>query len=198
MDADCDSNLVKLTPQEHFIVHVCLHIMHPTSKEMQRACALMGGKHINDIEHMYDLANEYQNCILEYRKSQSKNTSGENNPMFGRHHSPETRAKLSDIAKNRTQSTQQKQRHSEYMLTNNPFKGKKHSEETKQKMRKPRTKGIGRNHHKWNGFYLTKVGVFDKLSDAAEYNSCSITTAYKNASNGTWILIKKEDIILIT
>ena len=47
-----------------------------------------------------------------------KKHKGENNPMFGKHHSEETKKKLSELNKGK------------YGGVNNPFYGKKHNEET--------------------------------------------------------------------
>lgn len=58
----------------------------------------------------------------ETKQKQSKLRQGELNPFYGKHHSEETRNKLSEAAKLR------------YQGENNPFYGKCHSEETKQKI----------------------------------------------------------------
>ena len=47
--------------------------------------------------------------------------AGENNPMYGKKHSEETRKKMSE-------------HHADVSGENNPFYGKKHSEETRKKM----------------------------------------------------------------
>ena len=65
-----------------------------------------------------------KNLSLETRKKLSKATSGKNNSMYGKKHSPESLKKMSEA-----QSGE-----------NNPLYGKHHSAETRAKMSKPQTK----------------------------------------------------------
>ena len=58
----------------------------------------------------------------ETRRKMSESHKGSNNAMYGRHHSDETRDRLSELATKRTGSK-------------NPMYGKIHSEKSKQKMR---------------------------------------------------------------
>lgn len=68
-------------------------------------------------------ANKTEEEMEEIRKKKSELSSGSNNPMYGRHHSAETKKKISDI-------------HKIGMLgERNPFYGHHHSEETKQMLR---------------------------------------------------------------
>lgn len=63
----------------------------------------------------------------ETKQKQSKLRQGDLNPFYGKHHSEETKNKLSEAAKLRCQGE------------NNPFYGKCHSEETKQKISQANT-----------------------------------------------------------
>lgn len=73
------------------------------------------------------------NCL-----SGGSNLTGKNNPMYGKHHSEETRKKMSEIASNRSEETHKKMSESAKRRVERdgvPFKGKHHSEETKEKLR---------------------------------------------------------------
>ncbi|WP_158572950.1 MULTISPECIES: NUMOD3 domain-containing DNA-binding protein [Anaerotruncus] len=63
---------------------------------------------------------------LALKKLRSLQNAGERNPFYGKHHTPETRAKLSAINKTKMAGTE------------NPFYGKKHNEQTKEKIRQYR------------------------------------------------------------
>ena len=107
----------------------------------------------------------------EYEKIRtiySKSVTGENNPMFGKTHSIETRRKISEnhadvsgennpnYGKSRSDETKQKLselRKGKFVGEDNPFYGKKHTEKAKQKMSKKRKgKFTGEN----NPFYGKK------------------------------------------
>lgn len=67
------------------------------------------------------------------------NLSGENNPMFGKHHSDETKQKISFAAAHRSEETKQKMSESAKLRVirdGAPFQGKHLSEEAKEKLRK--------------------------------------------------------------
>jgi hypothetical protein len=64
----------------------------------------------------------------------SLRTTGENNGMYGKKMSDETKLKMSDAHKGRKISDETKKKHSIRMKNNNFFLGKKHSNETKLKM----------------------------------------------------------------
>ena len=72
----------------------------------------------------------------------SKAKSGENNPMFGKHHSGESKKK---ITKN----------HPDNSGDNNPMFGKHHSEETKKKM----SKAIVNHHYIYDFNDLSKYTI---------------------------------------
>lgn len=73
----------------------------------------------------YAFSNRLGTCLTDEHKSHlSQINSGENNPMFGKHHSAESRQKISDNLKGKMSGEK------------NPFYGKKHDEESlKKKMR---------------------------------------------------------------
>lgn len=90
-----------------------------------------------DIFH--NLPQEQQ---LALKKSYSERTSGEKNPMYGKHHSEETKEKLRQIDKSYTQTEEYKNNMSKAVSgEKNGMYGKHHTEESKKKM-SDSTKGM--------------------------------------------------------
>lgn len=115
---------------------------------------------------------------------------GERNPMFGRHHSEETKKLLSQIHKGRV----------------SPTIGRKHTEEEKERMRGPRPSIAGKNHplygkrlpedkiQKLKEFHSIKVvqmdinfnflHQYDSMSDAQETTKTERHTIAKSCNEG--------------
>ena len=71
----------------------------------------------------------------ETRRKMSEALSGENNPFFGKHHSAETRLKMSEAHKGKHHSEETCQKNSlAHKGENHPLFGKHHSAETRLKM----------------------------------------------------------------
>lgn len=123
---DDKSNLVALTAEEHFLAHQLLAKEYRT-KELCFAVICM-----SLMKNEYTAAGRSKNKTygwLKRMRSELVNMKGENNPFYGKKHTPETIAILSEKAKARDPAT------------------RKHSDETKKKMSKS---GIGK-HTKHNG-----------------------------------------------
>ena len=75
-----------------------------------------------------------------YKNSESNKIAqaGENNAMYGKFHSDETKIKIADNQRGWHHSEESKAAISTFMLKNNPMKGKKHSQESRDKMRQAR------------------------------------------------------------
>ena len=90
---------------------------------------------------------------LETKQKLHETSSGENNGMFNKHHTEETKEilRIKHSGKHLSEETKQKisesntgkegpwkgkknEKHSEWMKKNNPFKGKTHTNETKEKI----------------------------------------------------------------
>lgn len=106
---------------------------------------------------------------------------GENNPMFGRHHS--------DISKEKMR----KQKIQSYLGEGNPFYGKKHSLETKMKTSKPVVQ-LDSNMHYINEYYSAheaslQTGIDRKSISAVcgHYKNRKIAGGYK------WMFKKEYD-----
>ena len=148
--ADDKENLIDLFAREHFIAHKLLALENPKNKGLVYAWWCMvtaNGKHTDDA---YKLTpEEYEEIRIMY----SKSVTGENNPMFGKTHSIETRRKISEnhadvsgennpnYGKPRSDETKQKLselRKGKFTGEDSSFYGKKHTEEAKQKMSEKR------------------------------------------------------------
>ena len=111
------SNKVLLTPKEHFICHLLLTKMVESPLKGKMYCSLVRFMGKNNKQKNININSKiYERIIVENRK----HMSGENNPFFGKTHTPEVKKLIS--IKNK-----------EYNLLNkNSFYGKKHTEETKK------------------------------------------------------------------
>ena len=91
----------------------------------------------------------------------SNKFSGENNPFYGKHHTEETKKKISDARKGKTQGE------------NHPFYGKHHTQETLNKISQNRQSKGGKKVK-----CLNTGEIFDTMMDAARWcglkNSSSI------------------------
>jgi hypothetical protein len=115
-EGDCRNinhpNIVLSTPKEHYIAHLLLTKIYPTSPAMHTA--LWNMININQNIRHTPSANTYKKLREEYIKF----TIGETNPFYGKHHTNESKEKISLKAKGRQ-----------------AWLGKKHTEKAKEKMR---------------------------------------------------------------
>lgn len=124
-----EENLIDLYAREHFEAHRLLALENPDNDSLVYAWCMMST--VNDNQHRYKLTSgEYE----EVRKAHSIAMSGENNPMrgkigsmSGRHHTEESKKKMSERK----------------LGENNSFYGKRHTDETRKKMSEAQS---GKNH----------------------------------------------------
>jgi hypothetical protein len=83
----------------------------------------------------------------ENKRKISEAIKGENNPMYGKHHSKETREKMSKALKGKRFSEERKEEKRKYMLGNKYRLGSSSSEETKEKI----SKSLLGNKRNWQG-----------------------------------------------
>lgn len=88
----------------------------------------------------------------------SKKFSGENNPFYGKHHSEETKKKISNSMTGK------------FSGENHPFYGKHHNEESLQKISKNRQSKGGKKVK-----CINTGEVFDTMMDAARW--CGLKTS---------------------
>ena len=112
-------------------------------------------------EHHADISGENHPMYGKHHSEAAKQKmslrkKGENHPMYGKHHSEETRKKMSE-------------HHADISGENNPMYGKHHSEEWKRKMRGENNPMYGKNHSGENNpMYGKKLSEESrkKISDA--------------------------------
>ena len=138
VDVDNDGdNLVSLSLADHFRVHYYLWKCAKKGYRgmMAKAFVFMRKKMVvyASDETIEQIAKDYENAMKEAARASSEakkgKCTGEDNPFYGKHHSEETRKKMSDswdYDKHFTEETRKKIREAN--------KGKKFSEEHKKKI----------------------------------------------------------------
>ena len=137
-----ENNLIILTAREHYIAHMILW-------------KAFGGKMELAFWYMTNIkkfkvrltSKQYEKLSLEETERQSKRMSGKNHPLYGKHHSEETKRKISETETGKIMSEESRRKMSEYRSgrkmpifsemysgEGNPFYGKTHTEETKRKI----------------------------------------------------------------
>lgn len=142
-------NLVNLTAREHFIAHRLLTKMFSGKFKQKMSYAIHRLAYSNNgqKDETYVSSRHYELI----RKQHSQNLSGSGNPMFGKFHTPDTKEKLSEMAKLRKVSNETKRKMSESHLgSNNHMFGRTHTEEARRKISEG-NKGIGAGKN--NSFY---------------------------------------------
>lgn len=120
-------NMIWLYAQEHYYAHKLLALENPDNKSLSLGWLIMCCGNNKNIDRDYLIsAEEYERA----RKLFSQNITGENNPMFGKVVSEETKRKISEAVSSRT--------HESFMKAASKRKGELHylfgkhlSEETK-------------------------------------------------------------------
>lgn len=129
---EANNETIMLTAKEHFICHLlltkmCIHKKHHF--KMLNAFQMMANCHASNQQRYYNAA-AYALVKKQIAAAKSEMYEGENNPFYGKKHSPETMEKM---AQNRPDMNGR----------NNPNYGNKWSEERKQKMSEQKT---GKKH----------------------------------------------------
>ena len=93
------SNIVKLLPEEHYKCHQLLPEIYKEANDEEAYEKMLYAWHFMAVTRsdlpIDEQAKEYARLIREFRKVQSKAFSGKNNPMYGKHHSAESKQKMS-------------------------------------------------------------------------------------------------------
>ena len=137
VDIDNDEgNLVSLSLADHFRVH---YYLWKCSKKgyrgmMAKAFVFMRKKVVvyASDDTIEQLAKDYEDAMREAAKAMSRSMKGEKHPMYGKHHSEESKKKNSEAHKGKKLSEEHKKK------IGAVWKGKHHSEETKKKIREVR------------------------------------------------------------
>ena len=108
--SDEPTNLVNLTAREHFICHWLL-VKMTTGKDhhkMLNALRIMRAEKKGQQRYTTKItARVYENIKQEYAKLQSKTFKGKGNGFYGKHHTPEAKAAISEKNKGKKLSEQQ-------------------------------------------------------------------------------------------
>lgn len=120
------SNLVLLTPREHFLCHLLLpKMMLDPIKAGKMVYAFFRMKHKHENSRLFD----------RFRTSYGSLTTGENNPFFGRKHTEETKKKISRLGKCHTEESRKQMSESKKgkgVGKDNPMFGKVHPKEWRE------------------------------------------------------------------
>lgn len=144
-------NLIDLYAREHFIAHKLLAEENPQNYQLKYAywnmCQCTG----RDGQDKYiPTPEEYEEARIFCHEAMS----GENHPMYGKHHTQESREKMSISKKD------------VYNGENNPFFGKKHSQENIEKMKGTHS---GKDNPKSRPVYCIELGIgFDSIGIASK------------------------------
>ena len=147
---DSHNNIVALTAREHYICHLLLAKIYNDDKMWYAVYCMTwrGPKHNRKFKTNSKL---YESIKLKCSKLKSETFSGDGNGMYGKHHSAESKAKMSQRRKERIASGEivivkvnmtdevktkisdnAKERYKD--KTNHPMYGIKQSEETRKKI----------------------------------------------------------------
>ncbi len=146
------ANLVRLTPEEHYVAHQLLVKMYPNNVKLIFAAHKMHqGRKNNKIygwlKKAHAKAMSEKIVTLETRKKMSINNSGQNNPMYGKthagamknkKHSNTTKEKMSNSGKNAWTEERRKELSDKIKGENHPLFGKEVSIETRKKLSEAR------------------------------------------------------------
>ena len=149
--SNSQDNLIDLYAREHFIAHKLLAEENPQNYQLKYAywnmCQCTG----RDGQDKYiPTPEEYEEARIFCYEAMS----GENHPMYGKHHTQESREKMSISKKDM------------YNGENNPFFGKKHSQENIEKMKGTHS---GKDNPKSRPVYCIELGIgFDSIGIASE------------------------------
>lgn len=181
-------NLIDLFAREHFIAHKLLAEENPDNSKLIFAWWSMSMKNNNEYERYELTPEEYEEVRIAMCKVSSESQLGDKNHMYGKHHSEETKRKLSELNKGK----------------NNPFYGKKHSDESKKKIsnkRKGQFAGIKNSRIRpvvqcdKNGTFIQCWDYINQASEKLhiEHSHISACCRGKRKSAGGFIWIYEED-----
>lgn len=178
-------NLVLLTAKEHFLAHLLLAKGYK-NKKLYYSVFMMG----NTYKEKRNLTSKQ---VERAKQFQSLAMSGENNPMFGKKHSSDTKRKMSKKRLGKKISKEAKQKLSKANL------GKVLSEETKTKISKSLSgkKNYRHNPIKYKFYNLrTKETVKTTCYDLRLNYGCISSSSLPKGKviiSGDWVLYKNKN-----
>lgn len=149
---DDEANLIDLFAREHFEAHRLLALENPDNHGLIYAWHMMSVMNNNDQRNYEITAEEYEEAKINFSNAIKKSFSNGEHPMLGKHHSEETKKKISEANKGNP----------------GPNLGKKLSEETKNKLSEAaRERFIDKNNHPSYGMRLSEE-TKSKISEKAK------------------------------
>lgn len=123
---DMNENIVKLTPEEHYLAHLLLVKIYPNENGLIYAVHLMGSLHNNK---------RYGWAKRKHTKMLSETLSGVNNPMYGKVGTMTGKIHTKDaiLKMSQPRSEKAKVNMSKPTGTTSPNYGKRHTEQSKKK-----------------------------------------------------------------
>ena len=126
-----EDNLIDLFAREHFEAHRLLTLENPENDKLAYALWCMSHIKGNKNQDRYMVTpEEYEESRIMFSKQHSIQIKGDNHPFYGRHHTNETKKRISEF--NQGEKNYFYGKH--YFAENNGFYGKRHNEESKKKM----------------------------------------------------------------
>ena len=134
-------NIVFLSAKDHFLCHKLLtkFTTGTSNQKMWNALWRMMNKQSHNQLRDYEFTpEEYEEARINHSKIQSARMSKENNPFYGKKHSPETKKKMSESKKGKTYEEIFGSEYAAVMKQQRKVEttGKKRSNATKEKIRK--------------------------------------------------------------
>ena len=142
---DTAENLVHLTAREHFICHWLL-TKFTTGEARDKMIYALRMMRANKSGKRYNskiTARVYENLKEEYAKIHGAKFSGENNPMYGKTHTPEARERIRQANLGNQITEEQRQK---IVMAKKGVKREAFSDEWKQKMSESKK---GSNNHRY-------------------------------------------------
>ena len=146
------TNLIGLTTKEHIFAHIVLTKIYPDNEKL-----------LDAAKFMTDRFHQTSRVAAQLRKkaaeAHGESMKGKNNPMYGRHHSEESKRKNSETHKGKHLSEEHRRKLSESCSEamrgeNNPMYGKHLSEETRRKISESLK---GEKHHFYGKHHSTET-----------------------------------------
>jgi len=180
--SDCEDNLIFLYPQEHYYAHKLLAQQYPNHQGLRLAWYVLSHKKNSESELLNEIdAEEYaelKNSMIDFYKninSGRKKTlatrqkisenhadvSKEKNPMWGKHHTLETREKLRQVNLGKSMSEDVK------IKMSKALSGIPKTQETIQNMKKSSWKNRGLKNPSCKKVVCLETGeIFDSVAEA--------------------------------
>lgn len=196
-----EDNLIDLYPQEHFIAHKLLHEEYPSNMGLCtayfRMCFKNGKSGIQVSPEEYAIAREKYSLL---RKQYFK---GEKNPFYGKHHTEETKQKISNKKYNPSKelrkklSDAQKQVDHSYQIEcmANANRGKYRPISVKQKISKTKQlSGTGNNKKDKVKITNGEINKFVSPHDIHDWFSKGFVIANENQLNKYFKLLEEKNL----